>query len=50
MNDIKNQIDNNQDICKKCEGHKEYYVQISILESFLEPFLVECEECKECYE
>ena len=43
MTNIENKIDNHQDICKKCEGHKEYYVQVSILE----PFLVQCEECNE---
>lgn len=29
--------------CKTCDGHKEYYVEISILDK---PLLVECEDCK----
>jgi hypothetical protein len=30
------------DNCKRCDGHKEYYIKICV---FDDPILVECEDC-----
>lgn len=40
---VRDQQEQMPDVCKKCGGHKEYYVKIGILDR---PVLIECEECQ----